>query len=277
MKKELENLSEDNPFKDALESGMDSIETFEEQKEGLRADTDGYFKILSPKYHSGQIDANTLSDTVDGLQKIIYNIADLKYGKASKRGKISETIKADFDLIITGTKAGSFIIEIGDPDKQLNLFRDAGPIDILTETFSTIYTHPSPKKILTQYNLRTYNSLKSFFKNLNKNQSEFEIYNGRNQERIFFDEKNIQLNTENFKADIKEEEEKRQPLEGVLKRVDVANQTLSIENDNSELMTINVDDERFKDVELTTNKNYNFSVMQITYNIEGNENEKNIS
>jgi len=59
-----------------------------------------------------------------------------------------------------------------------------------------------------------------------------------------------------------------------LKRVDIANQTLSIEDDNSKLMTINVDDENFKDVELTTNKDYNFSVIQITYNIEGNETEK---
>jgi len=95
MKKELENLSEDNPFKHALELGMDSIETFEERKENLRADTDGYFKILSSKHHSGQIDANTLSDTVDGLQKIIYNIADLRYGKASKRGRIKTDIKEE--------------------------------------------------------------------------------------------------------------------------------------------------------------------------------------
>jgi len=40
MKKELEDLSKNNPFKYALELGMDSIETFEKRKEGLRADTD---------------------------------------------------------------------------------------------------------------------------------------------------------------------------------------------------------------------------------------------
>lgn len=273
MSKDISNISDDNPFKQALEIGMDSIEMFENRKKEMKIDSDGYLKLLPANHYPGQIDANTLSHTVNNLQKIVYNIADLKYGKASKRGRIPDEIKEDYNLIITGTKAGSFIIEIGEKEKQLNLFRETGPIDLLTDTFNTIIDNPSPKKILSKYNLRTYNSLKNFFEDLNKDRSEFEIYNDRNQEKIYFSEKIIDNHTKMLKTRIEEEEEKERILKGILKKIDLTNNILSIEYNNSEIITINVDDNEFQNIELTTNKNYEFQVTQITYNIEGDEKE----
>lgn len=78
MFNQFNNLNSENRYTKFLKVGLDSINTFEKEKEIKAVKSEGYLRLIPSKYQSGQIGANTLAQILNDTQSVVSNVINLK-------------------------------------------------------------------------------------------------------------------------------------------------------------------------------------------------------
>lgn len=260
LKQDIQKVSDSNPFKSLLQLNYQSIELFENQKKNNdQVKNVISIRLLSDEYESGQIGLKPLSDALNSFENIQANGIASAMGFDNKRGKIPKELLDRNELIITATRAGSFIIDMGLKNTQLSMFEEENQIslNVISDVSELLGEEIEVPEFVEKYNSRTFESVKKMISGLNKEKIGIEITNALKAESYLFSKENIKDINTKFKNTHIENKDGIE-LTGILTKVDLMTQKITLDVEG-EYITIKVNDKNIKDLHLTTNEYYKVS------------------
>ena len=263
IEQDINNIPDSSPYKASMIEGLKSIQLFESEKlKNNRVKNVLSVRLMADSYESGQIGLKPLTEVLTSLENIQKNGLASISGYSGKRGKIPKDILSKNELIITATRAGSFVVDLAMKENQLSIFEEENhPANkIMEDVTDFLQNKIEIADFVDKYNPRTFGSVKKLISNLNSEGIGFEIIDDiKKQTASFPREKVKEINTELKSTYI----EKREGMNiiGKLTKVDLGTQKITLDTDSGAI-TIKVNDEKIKDYRLTTN-----DVYEITTNV----------
>ena len=256
IEQDINNIPDSSPYKASMIEGLKSIQLFESEKlKNNRVKNVLSVRLMADSYESGQIGLKPLTEVLTSLENIQKNGLASISGYSGKRGKIPKDILSKNELIITATRAGSFVVDLAMKENQLSIFEEENhPANkIMEDVTDFLQNKIEIADFVDKYSPRTFGSVKKLISNLNSEGIGFEIIDDiKKQTASFPREKVKEINTELKSTYI----EKREGMNiiGKLTKVDLGTQKITLDTDSGAI-TIKVNDERIKDYRLTTNDN----------------------
>lgn len=262
---DLEKI-ENKKYRNLLSKSNSNIKGFFEE---LNNDKKVELRIISA-HKSGTIDLPTLNNVTKGLQRVYTTSYNFKSGNHSIRGKISEKIKKESSLLLTNTKAGSFILEIErNENSQLTLEEEQkNNFYILDELFQDL-NKEKVKELVQNLGFRTLKNIKEWYQELNKHEIEFVYNNSNSSVNVHMDKNKVQHIAAKLESIEPKSKNKQMFKTGKIKYVDHNNNTLIFIDEENEKYKIKVIGDTFKNITIETNIKQNLSFKEITKNIEG--------
>ncbi|HEL1968421.1 hypothetical protein [Streptococcus suis] len=257
IKQNIKDIPDTNPYKRMMELGFESIQLFENEKnEDDKVKNVLSIRLLSDDLPSGQIGLRQLTETLSAFESVQENGMASILGFDGKRGKIPKDILARNELIITATRAGSFIIDLGVKDYQLSMFEAENQISttVLNDMSDLLEGKIDTPEFVENYNSRTFNSVKQLISKLNKENLGVEILDNINDSNRIFAKESVKEINKKFK-DTHVEKFDNVNVRGKLIKVDLSAQKITLENPDG-LVSIKIKDPKIKNHHLTTNEEY---------------------
>ena len=153
-----------------LHMGLESMREFEEAINSSNVKSMLSIRLLSENLPSGQIGLRQLSETLKSVESIQENGIASCIGFEGKRGQIPKDILNRNELIITSTRAGSFIIDLGLKTNQLSIFDRENniAINVMNDVSDLLEGTIDIPEFVETYSSRTFNSVKQLVSRLNK-------------------------------------------------------------------------------------------------------------
>ena len=272
MKVGIDSLNDNNIYKDTLYLGLSQIQEFEKEKlDKEEANTVFSFRIISEKYPSGSIDLTSLNDTTRHIQEALITASSNLTGFSGSRGPAPQDIIERNRLIITSTRAGSFIVNLRpNTPSQTELFSEQNSsIEILEDLLLKIEEPSKIIDVVEKYGVHTWNSLKKWVNSLEKNDLEFEFFNKQDNKKIGFDKLAIHNINVAFKENTVKEEFLKETIIGTLIKIDNNAKEITIKDDRKkEDIKIFIKDNSLKTAHLISNDKYSIDleVQSVRYN-----------
>lgn len=267
IKRALYSLPDDDPYKEELYKNILSMYEFINEN---NQDNKPKIRLLN-NLESGKIKLSQLGYTSIQIQEIYSGAYGTKIGIQSNKGKMAELVKEQSN-IIASVKAGSFIIEIdsiGDEyeRKEIDIMEQRVDkfdlVNQIMDSINSIETEEDVLSYLNNYGHKTLVSTQKWFKELAKDDVEFEYINKKNNIKNIFDKSKV---SEVYKAitDMKEFVMATElTIKGTLVGVINDNRKLFFKDINDEKITVEVQDDSLKEINVTTNKYYELSVKKL--------------
>ena len=239
-----------------LHMGLDSMRAFEEGINSSNVKSILSIRLLSENLPSGQIGLRQLSETLKSVESIQENGIASFIGFEGKRGKIPKDILDRNELIITATRAGSFIIDLGLKTNQLSIFEPENnmAINVMNDVSDLLEGKLDTPEFVETYSSRTFNSVKQLVSRLNKEKLGIEIMDNINNLKKIFPKESISEINKKFK-DTHIEKQESITVQGKLIKVDLSSQRITLDTQEG-TVDIKVIDPEIKTLHLTTNKEY---------------------
>ena len=262
MSKELKILEDradkvsNHELRHMLHMGLDSMRVFEEGIDSSNVESILSIRLLSENLPSGQIGLRQLSETLKSVESIQENGIASFIGFEGKRGKIPKDILDRNELIITATRAGSFIIDLGLKTNQLSIFEPENnmAINVMNDVSDLLDGKLDTPEFVETYSSRTFNSVKQLVSRLNKEKLGIEIQDNLNKNNKLFAKEQITEINKKFK-DTHIEKQENIIVQGKLIKIDLSNQKITLDTPEG-VVDIKVIDPEIKTLHLTTNKEY---------------------
>lgn len=257
IKQDFKDASDANPYKKMMALGLESIGVFEKEKTEINKTKNILsLRLLPHGLPSGQIGLRQLTETLSAFENVQENGVASILGFDRKRGKIPKDILARNELIITETRAGSFIIDLGMKESQLSMFESENQLvtNVLSDVSDLLEGKIDTPEFAETYSPRTFNSVKQLVSKLNKEDLGIEIQDNQNNSKKMFDKKSIEEINKKFK-DTHIERLNNIIVQGKLVKVDLSTQRITLDTPNG-LVNIKVKDDEIKHYHLTTNEEY---------------------
>lgn len=252
----VNNVSNDS-IKNMLNMGIDSMRMFEqEQKNDECIQNTISIRLLSSELPSGQIELRQLTETLSAFESIQENGTAALFGFEGKRGKIPKDILDRNKLIITSTRAGSFIVDLGLREGQLSMFDTENhiPTSIIGDVSDLLEEKINIEEFIETYNSRTFNSVKKLVSKLSKESLGIELLDNVNNSNRLFAKDTIKKMNHEFRG-VHITKSDTLTVRGDLIKVDLATQKITLNNSEGQI-TIKVKDDEIKNHHLTTNETY---------------------
>ncbi|MHC5374531.1 hypothetical protein ACYSNU_12105 [Enterococcus sp. LJL120] len=264
LKDSFRKISNDNPYKNLLDSSFQGIQQFELSKKAANQ-----VRIVTD-LESGYIEADILSKMVQGLQSIVEGAYNFVFGNGSSSGKIPNRYSDQSKLIINSFAKGSFIVgfdtkESIDSINDINLIESDDKVnDLLDDVLSSLNGLDSFEEVqsfIERYGLRTFNRSRQWVKSI-KDVS-FEYTNRTKEKDIKFRDSQLKdiatlMNKVNIKV-----EKKDIILTGKLIVINSKTSKIILETDQKEI-TVRVQDNSIEKLHLVLNDMYDLEVQEIT-------------
>lgn len=257
IEQNINNTPDTNPYKKMMELGFNSIKTFENEKLATDRTTNILsIRILSDELPSGQIGLKQLSETLTAFENIQENGLASIHGFDGKRGRIPKDILERNELIITATRAGSFIIDLGVKESQLSLFEkeNTSTNNVLKDMSDLLEGKVDTVDFLENYSTRTFSSIKTLVSKLSKENLGIEISDNLNQTKSLFEKQTLKEINKSFKNTYVEKHNNI-IVRGRLIKVDLSTQKITLDSPEG-LVNIKINDREIKNYQLTTNNEY---------------------
>ena len=125
IEQDINNIPDSSPYKASMIEGLKSIQLFESEKlKNNRVKNVLSVRLMADCYESGQIGLKPLTEVLTSLENIQKNGLASISGYSGKRGKIPKDILSKNELIITATRAGSFVVDLAMKESQLSIFEE---------------------------------------------------------------------------------------------------------------------------------------------------------
>lgn len=247
----------DKVLKEMLNMGIESMRMFEQEKNKAEKITNILsIRLLSDEHQSGQIGLRQLTETLSAFENVQENGMASILGFDGKRGKIPKDILERNELIITSTRAGSFIIDLGVKESQLSMFEFENQLstNVLNDVSDLLEGIIDTPEFIETYSPRTFNSVKQLVSKLNKENLGIEISDNINESHRLFAKESIKDINRKFKGThIEKLDDIR--IRGKLIKVDLSTQKITLQSQEG-LVNIKIKDEEIKNYHLTTNEEY---------------------
>lgn len=229
-------------------------------------------RILSD-LESGKIELRVLNTITKGLQNSFSSAYNYLFGNHKDNGKIPLQILNSSSLVLTETRAGSFIIELQpieaiSENSKLNQFTIDGESSDKSFVLSQIVTivdeeEALASKIIEEFGVRTFKISREWFKKMDKENISFEYNDKYISEKKIFSPSKIKKIAEKL-SDIKIElKQDNIELTGKLKSVSDPKSTLILEDESNINVEVKILDDSLEYNELTTNKIYTVIVNKL--------------
>ena len=239
-----------------LHMGLESMREFEEAINSSNVKSMLSIRLLSENLPSGQIGLRQLSETLKSVESIQENGIASCIGFEGKRGQIPKDILNRNELIITSTRAGSFIIDLGLKTNQLSIFDRENniAINVMNDVSDLLEGTIDIPEFVETYSSRTFNSVKQLVSRLNKEKLGIEIKDKlNNSNKLFAKEQIVEINKK-FK-DTHIEKQENIIVQGKLIKVDLSTQKITLDTQEG-IVNVKVNDPEIKSLHLTTNEEY---------------------
>lgn len=239
-----------------LHMGLESMREFEEAINSSNVKSMLSIRLLSENLPSGQIGLRQLSETLKSVESIQENGIASCIGFEGKRGQIPKDILNRNELIITSTRAGSFIIDLGLKTNQLSIFDRENniAINVMNDVSDLLEGTIDIPEFVETYSSRTFNSVKQLVSRLNKEKFGIEIQDKlNNSNKLFAKEQIVEINKK-FK-DTHIEKQENIIVQGKLIKVDLSTQKITLDTQEG-IVNVKVNDPEIKSLHLTTNEEY---------------------
>ena len=213
-----------------LHMGLESMREFEEAINSSNVKSMLSIRLLSENLPSGQIGLRQLSETLKSVESIQENGIASCIGFEGKRGQIPKDILNRNELIITSTRAGSFIIDLGLKTNQLSIFDRENniAINVMNDVSDLLEGTIDIPEFVETYSSRTFNSVKQLVSRLNKEKLGIEIQDKlNNSNKLFAKEQIVEINKK-FK-DTHIEKQENIIVQGKLIKVDLSTQKITLD------------------------------------------------
>lgn len=247
----------DESLKEMLNMGIESMYMFEQEKEDAEKVKNVIsIRLLSDELPSGQIGLRQLTETLSAVENIQENGMASILGFDGKRGQIPKDILDRNELIITATRAGSFIIDLGVKESQLSMFEFENQIttNVLSDMSDLLEGKIDTPEFVETYSPRTFNSVKQLVSKLNKENMGIEISDNINESNRLFAKESVKEINKKFKGTHIEKYDNI-VVRGRLIKVDLSAQKITLDSQGG-LVNIKIKDEEIKNHHLTTNEEY---------------------
>lgn len=257
-------IPDDNPYKDLANLMKRQITNHQKAV----ADNNISLRILSD-LDSGKIELRVLNIITKGLQSSFSSAYNHLFGNHKDNGMIPLNILKSSSLVLTETRAGSFIVDIETKEssdrRQFTLDgKNSDKSSILSEIITIVDQEESiAEKIIEEFGVRTFNSSRDWFKKMDKEHVSFEYKDKYLNEKKIFDPLKIKKIAEilsDIKVDLKEDNIE---LIGKLKSVADPKNSLLFEIDKNSHVEVKILDNSLENNELTTNKMYTVHVNKL--------------
>ena len=239
-----------------LHMGLESMREFEEAINSSNVKSMLSIRLLSENLPSGQIGLRQLSETLKSVESIQENGIASCIGFEGKRGQIPKDILNRNELIITSTRAGSFIIDLGLKTNQLSIFDRENniAINVMNDVSDLLEGTIDIPEFVETYSSRTFNSVKQLVSRFNKEKLGIEIQDKlNNSNKLFAKEQIVEINKK-FK-DTHIEKQENIIVQGKLIKVDLSTQKITLDTQEG-IVNVKVNDPEIKSLHLTTNEEY---------------------
>ncbi|HEM3576780.1 TPA: hypothetical protein U1C15_000396 [Streptococcus suis] len=256
IKQDINNIPDSSPYKKAMIEGYKTIQLFESEKEKNSVKNIFSLRLMTENYESGQIGLKPFTNTLNSLEHIQENGVAALFGYEGKRGRIPKDLLERNELIVTATRAGSFIIDFGMNQNQLSLFEEENLVNnhVVADMTKLLHENINVSDFVEKYSTRTFAAVKTMISNLNKEQIGFEIMDEVNNKLYSFPKEKVkEINTKLKHTYI--ENHKSVEVCGKLIKVDLKSKKITLDS-NNEQVTIIIKDENIKTIHLTTNEDY---------------------
>lgn len=250
------NKVSNHELRHMLHMGLDSMRVFEKGIDSSNVESILSIRLLSENLPSGQIGLRQLSETLKSVESIQENGIASFIGFEGKRGKIPRDILERNEFIITATRAGSFIIDLGLKTHQLSMFESENnmAINVINDVSDLLEGKLDTPEFVEIYSTRTFNSVKQLVSRLNKEKLGIEIQDNKSKtNKLFAKEQIIEINKK-FK-DTHIEKKENIIVQGKLIKIDLSNQKITLDTPEG-VVDIKVNDPEIKTLRLTTNEEY---------------------
>ena len=236
--------------------GLNSMRVFEEEVNSSNIHNMLSIRLLSDELPSGQIGLRQLTETLKSFESIQENGIASFIGFEGKRGRIPKDILERNELIITSTRAGSFIIDFGVKDYQISMFENENNmvINVMNDVSNLLDGTVDTLEVVATYSSSTFNSVKELVSRLNKEKLGIEIMDNINNLKKMFPKESISEINKKFK-DTHIEKQESITVQGKLIKVDLSSQRITLDTQEGTI-DIKVNDSEIKVLRLTTNEEY---------------------
>lgn len=264
IKQAFYSLPDNDPYKEELYKNILNMYNFIDEN---NQDNKPKFRLLN-SLESGKIELEQLGYTSTKIQEIYSSAYSSKIGGQTNRRGISELVKEQSSIVVF-LKAGSFIIEIdsiGSEEKKVEIDILEQNIDKfklvneLMESISLIVNDEDVISFLSKYGHKALLNTQKWFKELSKDNIEFEYINKNNNIINKFTKDKVD---EIYKVitEMKEIETSSDfVVKGILVGVINDNKKIIFKDSNKEKFTVQVLDDSLKGIKITTNEYYELKV-----------------
>lgn len=257
-------IPDDNPYKDLANIMKRQITNHQKAV----ADNNISLRILSD-LDSGKIELRVLNIITKGLQSSFSSACNHLFGNHKDIGAIPRHILNSSSLVLTETRAGSFIVDLETKEKsekrQFTLDGESSDKSyILSEIIAIVDEEDKiAEKIIEEFGVRTFKTSRDWFKKMDNENVSFEYKDMFLNEKKIFEPikiKKIAKELSDIKVDFKEDNIE---LVGKLKSVSDPKNTLLFETNEKDYLEVKILDNSLEDNELTTNKTYTLNVNKL--------------
>ncbi|GAA0058473.1 MULTISPECIES: hypothetical protein [Streptococcus] len=277
IEQDINNIPDSSPYKNAMIEGLKAIKLFESEKvEKNRVKNILSLRLMTEEYESGQIGLKPFTNTLNSLETIQENGIAAMLGYEGKRGKIPKDILERNELIITATRAGSFIVDFGVKENQLSLFEEENVVNnyIVTDVTGLLQENINVSEFVEKYSPRTFTAVKTLISNLNKEKIGFEIRDEVKDILYSFPKEKVKEINSKLRDTYIENHEGVE-ISGKLVKADLKSQKITLDSGNEQI-TIKIKDDNIKELHLTTNEKYKI-ITNVKEIIKGIQRTKNYS
>lgn len=257
-------IPDDNPYKSLTNFTKQQVINHQKNVVGNNIS----LRILSD-LESGKIELSVLNVITKGLQSSFSSACNHLFGNHKDIGAIPRHILNSSSLVLTETRAGSFIIDLETKEKsekrQFTLDGESSDKShILSEIIAIVDEEDKiAEKIIEEFGVRTFKTSRDWFKKMDNENVSFEYKDMFLNEKKIFEPikiKKIAKELSDIKVDFKEDNIE---LVGKLKSVSDPKNTLLFETNEKDYLEVKILDNSLEDNELTTNKTYTLNVNKL--------------
>ncbi|AXI39432.1 hypothetical protein CX649_07145 [Bacillaceae bacterium ZC4] len=256
IEESLNKIEQNSPYKELATYSFNEILKFEQNK----AKGDLFIKIHSP-LPSGNIYLSALNTVSAGIQRVFTSVYNNFFGKGNSYGKIPKEIVESSELILKAATPGSFNLHITlKNNNPILASHDSDALKKFADLFEELDEQEDYTDIAEEYGIRTFNILKNWFQNLEKENIEFDYSNIKGKRTINLTKEKIQKTTQ--KLMYIKTKEKTEPLniQGELVSASSANNSFAILADGKIIK--GKTSSNIFDIGLTINETYIFNLTK---------------
>lgn len=252
------NNHTDSAFSSIIKHTNNEIALFEQSKRETEEDL--MIKINS-KLTSGNVGLTELNVVSSGIQRVFTSMYNNLFGKGNTRGIIPKEILDSSELILTNTSPGSFNmhLKLKNENPIINS-HDYRSINYLSELMDNIDTKRDYTDIVDDFGIRTFNVLKGWFEDLEKEEIEFDFSDIKKNKKVSLSKEKIKNVNQSLKNIKTKEKSESVEIHGILLAADSTKLSFIIKSGDKEIKG-KTTAELFRE-ELTINKKYNFKLTK---------------